>query len=177
MRHLSFSSLLQSSAAGRRNRSTRAHREVGDRLRRNEAFTIVEVAMATFVLALAIGSAIIAMQAGFKHLDLARGTTLAAQIMQSEMERIRMMSWAGVSALPAKEVFDGALNFTASSRVTGKYSVTRTRTADGTRPTEIMNIGISVAWNTYDGRPHTRSFNSIYAKNGLYDYYYTIAHP
>lgn len=133
--------------------------------------------MATFVLAFGIGTAVIAMQTGFRHLDVARGTTIAAQIMQSEMERIRMMSFAGVSALPATQTFDGALNFTASTRVAGKYTVTRTRTPDSTRPTEVMNIGISVAWDSYDGRSHTRSFNSIYTKNGLYDYYYTIAHP
>jgi Tfp pilus assembly protein PilV len=145
--------------------------------RRNQAFTIIELALATFCLAIGIGTAVIAMQTGFRHLDLARGTTLAAQIMQSEMERIRMMSWTGVTALAATETFDGATNFTTSTRVTGKYRVTRTRTPDTTRPTEVMNIGLSVAWNTYDGRSHTRSFNSIYTKNGLYDYYYTIAHP
>lgn len=117
------------------------------------------------------------MQSGFRHLDLARGTTLASQIIQSEMERIRLMSWSGVSALPATETFDGATNFTSSSRISGKFSVTRTRTADASRPTEAVNIGLSVTWSTYDGRSHTRSMNSTYVKNGLYDYYYTIAHP
>jgi Tfp pilus assembly protein PilV len=140
-------------------------------------FTIIELVLATFTLTMGIGTAIIGMQSGFRHLDLARGTTIAAQIIQSEMERIRMMSWSGVSALPAKDIFDGALNFTTSSRVAGKYSVTRIRVADATRPTEVAHIDISVTWKTYDGRSHTRSFNSIYTKNGLYDYYYTIAHP
>jgi Tfp pilus assembly protein PilV len=147
------------------------------RKRLQGGFTIAELALATFVLAFGIGTAIIAMQLGFRHLDLARGTTIAAQIIQSEMERIRMMSWAGVSTLPATQTFDGALNFTTSSRVAGRFTVTRTRVADATRPTEVAEIGISVVWNTYDGRSHTRSFNSIYTKNGLYDYYYTIAHP
>jgi Tfp pilus assembly protein PilV len=146
------------------------------RRRHNGGFAILEVAMATFVLALGIATSIVAMQAGFRHLDLARGTTIAAQIIQSEMERIRMMSWTGVTALPATETFDGALNFSATSRIAGKYSVTRTMTADVARPTAVMNIAISVTWSTYDGRSHTRSFTSIYAKNGLYDYYYTIAH-
>ena len=138
---------------------------------------MIELVLATFTLAVGIGTSVIAMQTGFKHLDLARGTTIAAQIIQSEMERIRMMSWTGVNALPATETFDGALNFTSSSRVAGKYNVTRTRLADATRPTEVAHIGIAVTWKTYDGRDHTRSFSSIYTKNGLYDYYYTIAHP
>ena len=140
-------------------------------------FTILEVAMSTFIMALGIATSIIAMQSGFRHLDLARGSTLASQILQSEMERIRLMSWGGVSALPATQTFDGGTFFSNSPDVVGRFSVTRTCTADSTRPSDVMNLNISVSWNTYDGRPHTRSFNSIYTRNGLYDYYYTVAHP
>ena len=139
-------------------------------------FTILEVMMATFVMALGISTSIMAMQLGFRHLDLARGTTLASQIIQSEMERIRMMSWTKVTALPASEVFDGGAFFSSNSKVAGKYTVTRTRTPDTTRPSDIMDINISVRWQTYDGKWHSRSFSAIYAKNGLYDYMYTIAH-
>ncbi len=133
--------------------------------------------MATFVMAMGIASSIIAMQSGFRHLDLARGSTLASQILQSEMERIRMMSWSGVAALTTPETFDGGTFFSNSPDVVGRFSVTRTRTADATRPGDVMHLNVAVTWNTYDGRPHTRSFNSIYTRNGLYDYYYTIARP
>jgi hypothetical protein len=57
------------------------------------------------------------------------------------------------------------------------YTITRTVTDDSSRPGEVKNINISVRWRTYDLRWHTRSFNAIYARNGLYDYYYTVAHP
>ena len=140
-------------------------------------FTILEVALATFVLTLGIGSSLIGLQAGFKQIDLARGTTLASQIIQSEMERIRMLNWSAVSALPASETFDGGTNFTTSPDVVGKFSVTRTTAVDSSRPTEVMNINVSVNWKTYDGRSHRRTFNSVYAKNGLYDFFYTVAHP
>jgi Tfp pilus assembly protein PilV len=140
-------------------------------------FTILEVAMATFVMALGIATSIVAIQSGFRHLDLARGSTLASQILQSEMERLRLMSWGGITALPLTQTFDGGTFFSSSSDVVGRYAVTRKCVPDSTRPTEVMDISISVAWNTYDGRPHVRSFNSIYTKHGLYDYYYTVAHP
>lgn len=144
--------------------------------------------MASFVMAFGIATSIIAMQSGFKQIDLARGTTLASQIIQSEAERLRMMNWSMISALstaagsPSGQptgtaVFDGATNFTSSPDVVGKYTVTRTVTADSTRPTEVMNITVAVRWQTYDGRWHQRTFDSLYAKNGLYDYYYTVAHP
>lgn len=160
--------------------------------RRTAGFTIPEVAMATFVMAFGIASSIVAMQSGFKTIDVARGTTIASQILQSEMERLRLMSWTSISNLstatdvtapipagsPAGvEVFDGATYFSSNADVAGKYTITRTVAADSTRPSDVMNITISVRWQSYDGRWHNRSFRSMYAKNGLYDYYYTLARP
>lgn len=133
--------------------------------------------MASFVLAFGIATSIIALQAGYRQIDLARGTTIAAQIIQSEMERLRMMSWTMIDALPETETFDGSTYFSANPDVAGKYAVTRTVTDDATRPTEVKDLTVSVRWKTYDGRWHQRSFTAIYARNGLYDYYYTIAHP
>jgi len=146
------------------------------RRRREGGFTIVEVAMASFIMAFGIATSIIAMQSGYKHIDLARGTTLASQIIQSEMERLRMMSWTMINALPASETFDGATFFSEHAHIEGVYTITRTVTDDGTRPGDVKNINISVRWRTYDLRWHQRSFNAIYARNGLYDYYYTVAH-
>jgi Tfp pilus assembly protein PilV len=145
--------------------------------RRSRGFTIIEVAMATFVMAFGISTSIIAMQAGFKQIDLARGTTIASQIVQSEMERLRMMSWTMISALPASETFDGATYFSANADVTGRYSITRTVAANSAEPADIKDITVAVQWRGYDGRLHQRSFTSIYARNGLYDFFYTIAHP
>ena len=140
-------------------------------------FTILEVAVAASVMAMGLATSVIALQSGFRHVDLARGTTLASQIIQSEMERIRLLSWAGVCALPETQTFDGSAFFSDSADVAGKFTVTRTRQPDAARPTQAMNVSVAVQWNTYDGRPHTRRFTSIYAQNGLYDYYYTVAHP
>lgn len=142
--------------------------------------------MASFVMLLGIASAIIAMQSGFKQIDVARGTTLASQIIQSEMERLRMMPWNktipasvvdSISELPASETFDGATYFSNHADLIGKYTITRTVADDSTRPGKVRNITLSVRWQSYDNRWHQRSFTAIYAKNGLYDYYYTVAHP
>jgi Tfp pilus assembly protein PilV len=163
------------------------------RRRRSDAgFTIVEVSMATFVMAFGIATSIVAMQTGFKTIDVARGTTIASQILQSEMERLRLMSWTAITGLstatdtaapvpagsPAGvEVFDGSTYFTSNPGLAGKYTITRTVEADSARPDDVFNITISVRWQSYDLRWHTRSFRTMYAKNGLYDYYYTLARP
>ena len=142
--------------------------------------------MATFVLALGIATSVIAIQSGFKQIDVARGTTLASQIIQSEMERLRMMPWSktspasvvdSISELPSSETFDGATYFSSNTELAGKYNITRTVVADIDRPTEVMHITVRVRWQSYDLRWHQRSFTASYAKNGLYDYYYTVAHP
>ncbi len=148
------------------------------RPRRPDAgFTILEVALAASIMALGIATSVLTMQSGFKAIDVARGTTLASQILQSEMERLRMMSWSGIGALPATEDFDGATYFSSNPEVANRYRITRTVTADASRPDDAKTITISVTWRSSDGRRHSRSFQSLYVKNGLYDYYYTLARP
>lgn len=141
--------------------------------------------MATFVMAFGIATSIIAMQMGFKALDVARDSTLAAQIMQSEIERIRLLPWNNASTaavdsileLPASETVSLATMFAASPELAAKFDVTRTVTADATRPSDVRYITVEVEWNSYDGRAHSRHFTTMYAKDGLYDYYYTLANP
>jgi hypothetical protein len=142
----------------------------------------MEVMMATLVMAFGISSAIIALQTGFKSLDVARDSTLASQIMQSEIERLRLWPWNNpttvavdsISELPASESVSLATMFASNAALAAKFSVVRSVNGDSMRP-DVRYITISVTWNSYDGRTHTRSFTTMYAKNGLYDYYYTLA--
>ncbi len=152
-------------------------------LRDTRAFTILEVSLAATVMALGISSSMIAMQTGFKALDVARDTTLASQILQSEIERLRLLSWSNTSTtaidsiteLPETEAVSLATMFSSSTALAEKFQVSRTVVRDERRPDFVRYITISVTWRSYDGRSHTRSFRSMYAKNGLYDYYYTKA--
>ncbi len=140
-------------------------------------FTILEVALASFVMALGISSAILAMQSSFRFLDVARDTTLTSQILQSEIERIRMMSWASVSTLPAEETVNLSTMFTADANLAARFTVTRKVVKDDDRENDVRLITLSVKWTSYDGRSHSRRFQTKYVKNGLYDYYYTLARP
>jgi Tfp pilus assembly protein PilV len=144
-------------------------------------FTIIEVALSTFVMSLGIASAILAMQMGFKALNVARDTTLASQIMQSEIERVRLMQWNNpggavdsILELPASDTVSLSSMFTSNPQLVAKFSVTRTVTVDGSRA-DVRYITLTVTWNSYDGRSHVRSFSTMYCKNGLYDYYHTVA--
>jgi Tfp pilus assembly protein PilV len=148
-------------------------------------FTILEVAMATFVMAFGIATSIVALQMGFRAIDVARDQTLAAQIMQSEIERLRLWPWSktvpasvvdSIVELPASESVSLASTFTSNATVAAKFSVSRTITNDPADTTRnVRYITIAVTWKSYDGRAHTRNFTTMYAKDGLYDYYYTLA--
>lgn len=153
-------------------------------LRDARGFTIIEVALASFVMAFGIATSILAMQTGFRALDVARDLTLASQIMQSEIERLRLMAWSNTGTvaidsiveLPASEAVSLASMFSTSAALAAKFTVTRLVTPDSTRSADIRYITINVTWISYDGRSHNRTFTTMYSKNGLYDFYYTVAH-
>lgn len=141
--------------------------------------------MATFVMAFGIATSIIALQTGYRAIDVARDQTLASQIMQSEIERLRLWPWSkntpasvidSITELPASENVPLAATFASNAAVASKFTVTRTVSTDPADPTRnVRYITIAVTWKSYDGRSHTRNFTTMYAKEGLYDYYYTLA--
>jgi hypothetical protein len=142
--------------------------------------------IATFVMSLVLGTSVIALQTGFRYIDVARGDTLASQIMQSEIERLRLMAWDKTSPedvvdsiveLPGTETVDLSSMFATNAALAAKFTVTRT-VASETGPSpraDVRYITVNVTWNSSDGKNHIRSFTTMYSKNGLYDYYYTLA--
>src|ERR1043165_5319622 len=60
----------------------------------NRGYTIVEVGITAMVMLIVIASSLVTLTAGYKAVDNARYTTLAGQILQSQMEKLRMLTWA-----------------------------------------------------------------------------------
>ncbi len=128
-------------------------------------FTIVEVMVAAAVLALGIASMITVSQRGLQALDNARNLTAASQLMQSEMERVRLMSWTQLQTLQdsgeAKVPLEGAAGRYACSR-----EIRDIRSG-------MKEITLTATWKGYDGRPHTAKLITRYGRTGLNDYFYT----
>jgi hypothetical protein len=142
------------------------------------AFTVIEVALSATVMAFAIAGSIVVLQAGLKAVDGARNTTLASQIIQSEMERIRLLNWSEVNALPASADIDLSQIFPASSTttaMTARFTAARACADVSGKTGEMKSITITVNWIGIDNLTHTRSTTGYYCKDGLYDYYYTLA--
>ena len=92
-------------------------------------FTLIEVMMATFVLVLIFLSTLAAIQQGFSMLDTARNTTLAGQVIQSEIEDLRLRPWI---SMPASGTIDLAasigegLSQTERTMLANRFTATRT---------------------------------------------------
>ncbi|WRQ86788.1 hypothetical protein K1X11_018405 [Actomonas aquatica] len=131
--------------------------------------------IATFVMAFGISTSTYTVMSGFKTLDVARNITLSSQILQSEMERLRLMDWGDIAALSGTNEVDLNAVFTTDAHLAAQFTLTRTVSDVAGKVGEMKEILLVVSWTTVDGRPLTRQFKTFYAKDGLYDYYYTLA--
>lgn len=134
----------------------------------SRAFTLVEVMIAASVLVLCITTSITTLQSGFQAVDTARHTTFASQVMQSELERLRLKSWAQIQAL--QDASDTTVSTAGIAGASSSFRCTRT-IAD--LKIDMKEITLVATWNGYDGRPHALRYVTRYGKSGLYDYFYT----
>lgn len=142
-------------------------RPLPPRLRRPaRAFTIVEVMVAAGVLIFGLVTAITTMQRGLQAVDTSRNLALATQLMQTELERLRLKSWAQLETLQASG--QTAVTFDRSAgAAAARFHCTRT-IADA--KSDMKEITLVTEWSGYDGRAHTARLITRYGKNGLNDY-------
>lgn len=126
-------------------------------------FTLLEVMIASIVLVLGIVTAITTLQRGFQSLDSARNLTSASQVMQSEMERLRLKNWTQIEDL---QKASPSLIATEDQRFTCTLAITDLKT-------DMKEIVLRAEWRGYDGRPQTARLITRYGKSGLNDYFYT----
>ena len=133
--------------------------------------TIIEVAMAAMFMALVLTTSITTLQRAFISLQNARDLNIVSQMLQSEMEKMRLADWNTVSALPASATsvpLDAT--FTANTFVGNRFTLTRT-VADPKTGTRVITLRID--WVGADRRPLSRNLSLRYSRNGLYDYFYS----
>ncbi len=150
------------------------------RLRNARGFTLVEVVVATFIMTFVLGSAIIMLNRGFASLDDARCLSYASQIMQSEMEKMRLTQWGngttagtGSSGITAYATSPTAVDISSAfyhvaSDIGSRMTMTRTATDVHTG---MIRITLTITWRTLDGKTLSRSYITYYGKNGLYDFF------
>ncbi len=130
--------------------------ERGPALSLSKGFTIVEVMIASVILVVGFMGMIQAITMGSEMLATARRQTLAAQIISHETEKLRLTSWATLSALPAASTaitiespyFDSAIS--ASGLTTSTLTLVRSTAnidTDGDSVTDLKEVTFTVTWN------------------------------
>ena len=128
--------------------------------------------MAVFVMAFALATSLTTLQRGYMALDNARSTTLAAQVVQSTMENLRLQNWSQIAAYDKEQKVDIASIFGSQLPATKEFSCVL-RVVDAPSQTDMKELTVEVTWKGLDERYHSLNSISYYGKNGLYDYFYT----
>lgn len=131
-------------------------------------FTIVEVAMAATVMTIVFGSALSVLARGFNVMDSSRAVSYSSQIMQSELEKMRLTGWTDVNAYPKDEWRQVTLdsNFFSAGDIGSR--MTLERKAHDVH-TGMIEITLRMSWTTMDGRAVSQSYITYYGQKGLYD--------
>jgi Tfp pilus assembly protein PilV len=133
-------------------------------------FTITEVTMAVFILALALTTSLAALQQAFLQLDTARNLEIAANMLQCEMETERLFTWAQASNASYVPVIDPG--FSRNPAIAGRFTLSRSLATLAGHSSQELQITLTVTWRGYDGRSLSRSYTSYYTQGGLYAYFY-----
>jgi prepilin-type N-terminal cleavage/methylation domain-containing protein len=136
--------------------------------RRRRGFTLVEVMIAMTVLSLALASSMVAITAGFRVMEDARMTTLASQVLQSEMETLRLKNFTEISELPVNDPTTFTIDSTLDTASFNRFTCTRTVTGTG----NMREITLRVDWTTTSGLNRSRQYYTYFGKGGLSDYFY-----
>jgi prepilin-type N-terminal cleavage/methylation domain-containing protein len=147
-----------------------------------KGFTLIEVLAACLVLSLAFISTMSCLSTAFQMLDTARNITLASQIAESQIEDFRLKSWAQLStyatgtsvAINVGTAMAGSFSSADAAAISGRFSATRTITDVRT---DLKRIVIAINWNDSNGRPHTRSYETLLGHNGLSDFFVVYHAP
>lgn len=125
-------------------------------------FTLVEVMMAATILVVGLVGMVQTVTIGSEMLDTSRKQTLAAQIIQTQVERIRLMNWSDVAILTAAAT---AVDLPAAF-VSQESSFACQRSVAEVK-TDLRRVTFTVTWKSNVNRTYSRIGEAYVGKNGL----------
>jgi Tfp pilus assembly protein PilV len=165
MESVSTSRQIASEATNRRNRFWR---------NAQAAFTIAEVGIAAALLVVGLCGTLVLLTKGMQVTETARNSTIAGQILQSEMERIRLSTWEDVKKLPESPNFPEIVptgTFSLDEKLKSRFKLYLTTSYTPSRDLTMKDVVLKVTWTDFNGTSHERRLTSRYCKEGLYDFY------
>ncbi len=132
------------------------------------AFTLIEVCIAMTILGLTIASSIVALRIGFGMMESARDNTLASQILQSEVENLRLKNWQKL-----KELQDGPFQMEETFQETAAGRFSCQQVVDEPK-SGLLRVRLQVTWDASLGPTRTLQYVTYFSQEGLNDYYYRV---
>lgn len=134
---------------------------------KNKGYSLVEVIVAAGIFGLVITGGIAGVRMGFEIVDNSRHYTRISQILQSEVESLRSLSWKDLKELPVEEVIDINPQFSTSA-----YEAYKVYRNIYTESSTLRRIEVVVEYSTRSGRPVTLKYLTFFTDGGVNDYYY-----
>ena len=134
-------------------------------------FTLIEVALASTILVVGFVGMIEALAVGSEMLDTARKQTIAAQIMQGEIEYLRLQSWTSIQSLTTSSAdYIGNYPEFSSTSLLAKWGTSfkfaRQMVSPDPHP-NLRQVNLTVSWTSITGKPHSRSVSAYIGRYGL----------
>jgi len=144
------------------------------------AGTLVEVIVATVIIAIAGGGIIGSINYGMFVTKTARENGRATQIMLEKLESIRLYNWTEVTNagfVPATfvDVYDPQAPTNNQGAIYSGTMTVSNAAFSGGAPSYAGNMRqftVTLSWTNDDGIPHNRSLTTYVAKDGLQNYVY-----
>ena len=137
------------------------HKHLTDR----SGYTLAEVMIASIIMALVLVSVMGIVGRSVRYLSDIRRTSRSSQVLQQEMENIRLMTWSQIQALPNSFSDPNDPNHlyagTVSTRSFDTYSGTTT----------VLAVTLTITWtNQSASRVLTNTLTTLVCNGGLNKY-------
>ncbi|MDA9317480.1 prepilin-type N-terminal cleavage/methylation domain-containing protein [Puniceicoccaceae bacterium] len=136
---------------------------------RSKGFTLTELIVAMGIFTMVIAGGLSGVSRGFDILGDSRNFTRVSQILQSEIESLRSLSWQELTDLPENAEISLDTQFDTSAY--NLYGVSREIISV---EDEIRQVNVIVSHENGRGRLITLKYITFFSKGGLNDYYYRV---
>jgi type II secretory pathway pseudopilin PulG len=131
----------------------------------HSGYTLVEAMIASIIMALVLVSVMGIVGGSVRYLNDIRRTSRSSQVLQQEMENIRLMTWSQIQALPNS--FSDPND--ANHLYAGKINTTSFDTYSGT--STVLAVTLTITWtNQSANRVLTNTLTTLVCNGGLNKY-------
>jgi prepilin-type N-terminal cleavage/methylation domain-containing protein len=129
--------------------------------------TLIELAIALFVVALAFAGVFGMSNQVTRVMSQARGETRAMECAQSEVERLRCMSWAELTALGGGYSLTEQHNAALAGVPQGIGTATIAPFPAASTSVTVRSVSVAIQWEDAAGLVYTNHLATLIAEKGL----------